>query len=79
MPKINIDDDVTDGFRLEVGWVPEKYVQVATTNAHSKLTIDEGGTLEAFNGWHVTLDRNGINRAIRALRKARDAAFGADA
>lgn len=30
-------------------------------------------------GWVVQLDREGINRMIRALRKARDAAYGADA
>jgi hypothetical protein len=30
-------------------------------------------------GWFADLDRSGINRLIRTLRKARDAAFGADA
>jgi hypothetical protein len=30
-------------------------------------------------GWCCQLDRDGINRLIRTLRKARDAAFGADA
>lgn len=30
-------------------------------------------------GQWVTLNRDGLNRLIRALRKARDAAFGADA
>lgn len=82
MPKININDEVVDGFRVEVGWETERYVQVATTNVHSKLRLEEGDTpenSEGFRGWHVTLDREGINRAIRALRKARDAAFGADA
>lgn len=82
MPKINISDEVVNGFRLEVGWAHEKYVQVATTNANSKLRLEEGDTpdtAEPFFGWHVTLDREGINRAIRALRTARDAAFGGDA
>ena len=32
-----------------------------------------------INGWHVTLDRAGCNRLIWSLRKARDAAFEADA
>lgn len=30
-------------------------------------------------GWYCQLDRNGINRLIRTLRKARDAAYGSDA
>lgn len=30
-------------------------------------------------GWFVNLDRADINRLIRALRKARDQVFGADA
>lgn len=30
-------------------------------------------------GWYCQLDRAGLNRLIRTLRKARDAAFGADA
>lgn len=32
-----------------------------------------------LDGWHVTLDREQINRLIRVLRRARDAAFGSDA
>ena len=82
MPKINIHDEHTDGFRMEVGWAHDKYVQVATTNQHSTLRLPEGDDPEAtepFYGWHVTLDRAGINRAIRALREARDEAFGRDA
>lgn len=35
--------------------------------------------LVAEQGWFADLDRDGINRLIRLLRKARDAAFGADA
>lgn len=82
MPKININDEVVNGFRVEVGWAHDKYVQVATTNQNSKLRLEEGDTpdsSEPFYGWHVTLNREGINRAIRALREARDGAFGADA
>jgi hypothetical protein len=30
-------------------------------------------------GWYMQLDRDGINRLIRSLRRARDAAFGKDA
>jgi hypothetical protein len=82
MPKINVNDQNIDGFRVEVGWESERYVQVATTNLHSKIPLEENGvpeTGETFKGWHITLSREGCNRAIRALRQARDAAFGADA
>lgn len=75
MPKENINCIAMDGLRVEVGWQADRHVQVATTYTHSKLTLDD----EPFNGWHATLDREGINRLIRSLRKARDAAFGADA
>lgn len=34
---------------------------------------------EVVNGYAVTLDRDGINRAVRKLRAARDRAYGADA
>jgi hypothetical protein len=103
MPKENINDTVTDGFRAEVGW-SHGCVQVATTNAAStfELPADSDaasssqpdrpstgterflaavtgmGTPEPFHGWFVTLDRDGCNRMIRALRKARDAAYGRD-
>lgn len=39
--------------------------------------FDEG--TEDRPGFYVSLDRNAINRAIRVLRRARDAAYGADA
>ena len=34
---------------------------------------------DRLDGWHVTLDREQINRLIRVLRRARDSAFGSDA
>lgn len=37
------------------------------------------GQLAAFTGLWGTLDREGCNRLIRVLRRARDQAFGADA
>lgn len=38
-----------------------------------------GPTDDIFTGWYVDLDREGINRFIRLLRRARDNAYGADA
>ena len=40
-----------------------------------KLTGPEASAL----GWHSSLNRSELNRLIRTLRRARDAAFGADA
>lgn len=82
MPKTNIDDETAQGWRAEVHW-SDNYVQVATVNQHSTLQLDDplpaGEVAEPFTGWRVTLDREGCNRMIRALRQARDKAFGADA
>lgn len=78
MPKENIDCTLMNELRVEVSWWPgrgeglEGHVQVATVNT----TKPQG---EGEEGWFATLDRAGINRMIRALRKARDSAYGADA
>jgi hypothetical protein len=59
---------------LHVGWTPNLgSVQVAALAGG-----DYANDLER-PGYYVDLDRDGINRMIRILRKARDAAFGADA
>lgn len=75
MPKENVNCIAMDGMRVEVGWDAGKVVQVATTYAASKLQLDG----DPFNGWFATLDREGCNRLIRSVRKARDAAYGVDA
>ena len=47
--------------------------------APTPLTAGAPGTsFKTFSGWHVDLDRAGVNRLIRVLRQARDAAFGKD-
>lgn len=63
--------------QVEVGWARDKYVQIATRNFG--LDPEPLEAHPATAGWYVTLDRDAINRTIRALRKARDQAFGADA
>lgn len=61
---------------VTVGWGREsQHVQVATLAGGD---YDEVGGNER-PGLYVQLDRDGINRLIRSLRKARDAAFGSDA
>lgn len=48
-----------------------------------QLGVLQGGDFDEGTqdrpGFYVNLDRNAINRAIRVLRRARDAAYGADA
>ena len=68
MPKENINDCSTQEARAIVSW-SDGAVQVATVRGHT----------EPFQGERVSLDRAGINRMIRALRRARDNALGADA
>lgn len=79
MPKEFIIDseeiDEAEPSGLRIGWSKEaEHVQVATI-APDGYELDP--TPEG-NGWFVTLDRRGINRAIRALRQARDDAYGKD-
>lgn len=82
MPKVNVDDQTVSGFRVEVTWGQGHYVQVASVNQESEIPLEVGDTPETadtFKGWHITLDRGGCNRLIRAVRQARDAAYGPDA
>lgn len=76
MPKENIkpirdyDDYGNRHSVLSVGWSG----QDVHVNATAWYDSNEREQVVA-----VCLDRDGINRLIRALRKARDHAFGADA
>ena len=60
---------------VELSWQRDlEYVQIATFARHpeSKETIGRD------DAQFVTLERHGINKMIRVLRKARDQAFGKD-
>lgn len=60
---------------LSVGWSREHgHVEIGM-NAFEMST--QTGSHDG--GMYATFDRAGLNRIIRALRKARDQAFGADA
>lgn len=78
MPKEFIFSEFGDNIPdlgLRIGWSKEhETVQIATVAA-DEIRLEP--TPEG-NGWFVSLDRHGINRAIKALRKARDDAFGKD-
>lgn len=71
---------------LNIGWGREAgYVQLGTTvpEGEGKLMVrgPDGwidGDAVGASGWFVQLDRDGINRAIRTMRRARDQAFGRD-
>ena len=39
---------------------------------------DEKGAEDRMDAWFMDLDRDGCNRAIRELRKARDRCYGGD-
>lgn len=74
-PDASFSHIIEEPFHLRVGWSREaSYVQVASL-------APDGVVLEPTpegNGFFVLLNRDGVNRAIRALRKARDGAFGKD-
>lgn len=53
--------------------LPTGYLRMATESLNGDLV--SGSALV----WSPVLDRHDINRMIRALRRARDAAYGADA
>jgi hypothetical protein len=57
---------------LEVGWSRGTYVQLGVRAENENDDAD--GTVR-----FTDLDRDGINRLIRTLRKARDQAYGTDA
>lgn len=57
----------------EVGWTRNlPGISLATIDPDAEV-----GT--PASGWYIHLDRDGVNRLIRTLRKARDQAFGSDA
>lgn len=64
-----------DPCRVRVGWTKDHgHVELATV-------AEDGRVLEPgpdANGWFIQLDRHGVNRLIRVLRRARDDAAGRD-
>lgn len=84
MPKETVQ---TEDGQVAVGWQRDRDVQLGVALRPVVQYIDGGATTDATTtttqsfkeGQWLTLDRAGLNRLIRALRKARDAAFGADA
>lgn len=66
----NAKTEVMTTAKLKLAWGRDTYVQAAI------VTDDD---VDGFEAQHISLNRYGINRLIRSLRKARDQAYGADA
>lgn len=65
-----------DDSAIKVGWTKDcAHVEIAIVKNRDRAT----GEAPDSDAWHSQMDRAGLNRLIRTLRKARDAAFGADA
>jgi hypothetical protein len=76
--------EIADEPKVHVGWGREsQHVEVGVLkhprDRASGLVEHVDDWHDTKYGWFIQLDREGINRLIRTLRKARDAAFGADA
>ncbi len=78
MPKEIIHDDTVPSgatnstpLIVEVQWGRGSDVRIATVDMTKEQYSPE-------SGWFVTVDRSMINKVIRALRRARDQAYGAD-
>lgn len=92
LPKEKIYDGC-ELFDIEVGWGLGHDVQLGITTHDGRSLVDwlagqdrtpqdpdapEGSLLPGFSSLWASLDRSGVNRLIKALRKARDDAFGRD-
>lgn len=63
----------------EVRWNrwPDSYVSLVTRLESCEVSPPDKDILASY-GFHVQLDRDGINSLMRHLRRARDQAFGRD-
>ncbi len=61
---------------IAVGWAKDRDVQLGVVNGPPVELIING--VRSDPGLWMDMDRGQINRLIRALRRARDAAFGSD-
>ena len=70
---------IVDVLRDDLAFV-DKHRNQSTWTGESNYAHELERIIAVYeSGWFVPLTRDGCNRMIRALRKARDAAFGADA
>lgn len=66
---------------LQVGWSRGTLVQIGVLTESRQQQSEGGAQIDLTTGEALfcDLDRDGINKMIRALRKARDQAYGSDA
>lgn len=63
-----------------IAYLGDALAEVDITDEQRTAVIEALTQPEApIFGWHTSQDRSGLNRLIKTLRRARDAAFGADA
>lgn len=79
MPK-EIMYDEAGMYDAVVGWQPDGCVQLGIKpHNQTSITITADGDQQAsFDSLWGTFDRAGVNRLIKTLRHARDAAYGRD-
>jgi len=72
---------VPDDICVHVGWNRAGWVQVSLSLYAERLAqiASQVGTDHEVSVYSETLSREEINKMIRALRKARDQAYGSDA
>lgn len=75
MPKETVNDAEGLTLACEVSWGRWATASISTRD----VTLRPETPDDPRGGYRIALDRDGINHLIRALRKARDQAFGADA
>ena len=86
MPAEKIHDIKSGYHRVGIGWGSPDADVAVTIDVHSdglaeteeQITNPADGAPRGWRTQTVIVDRDGINRMIRALRKARDAKFGRD-
>jgi len=54
------------------------WTEATTGGTDQPVPTAPGTSFRTFDGWHINLDRAGLNQLIRVLRAARDQAFGKD-
>lgn len=73
-----VADPLTENGRVAVQYTPGCGVSVGVQRATPDPKADGHPTYDENGGSWSDLDRNGCNNLIRAIREARDKAFGRD-
>lgn len=77
MPRETVRDAI-DMWDVQVGWSNES-VQIGVTSRDNRPITELLENPEQYTGLWSNLDRDGCNRMIRLIRRARDGAYGSDA